>query len=92
MEIERGGTYNPGHRPRDALRLFEGVRGDDGEGPNPKKKHLLHLLVKKVLIHDRRTVEIWYGLSNRTLVRTPGHLAPWAGLGYFGRNILFLPA
>ncbi len=30
------------------------------EGPNPKKKHLLHRLVKKVLIHSRETVEIWY--------------------------------
>ena len=34
------------------------------EGPNPKKKHLLHLLVKKVLIHSRKTVEIWYVLPN----------------------------
>ncbi|HSB44410.1 MAG TPA: hypothetical protein VLD60_05325 [Nitrospira sp.] len=49
-------------------------------GTNQKKKHLLRQLVKKVLIHDRRTVEIWYGLPNRASVRTPGHLAPWAGL------------
>ena len=34
------------------------------EGPNPKKKHLLHRLVKKVLIHSRKTVEIWYVLPN----------------------------
>jgi hypothetical protein len=34
------------------------------EGPNPKKKHLLHQLVKKVLIHSRQTVEIWYALPN----------------------------
>ena len=34
------------------------------EGPNPKKKHLLHQLVKKVLIHSRQTIEIWYMLPN----------------------------
>jgi hypothetical protein len=34
------------------------------EGPNPKKKHLLHQLVKKVLIHGRDTIEIWYALPN----------------------------
>lgn len=50
------------------------------EGPNPNKKHPLHRLVKKVLIHDRRTIEIWCGLANQTSVRTPGYLAPWAGL------------
>lgn len=49
-------------------------------GTNPQKKHLLHRLVKKVLIHDRRTIEIWYGLPNQVSVRTPAHLAPWAGL------------
>jgi hypothetical protein len=36
----------------------------EAEGPNPKKKHLLHRLVKKVLIHSRQTFEIWYGLPN----------------------------
>ena len=50
------------------------------EGTNPQKKHLLRQLVKKVLIHDRRTIEIWYGLPNQASVRTPGHLAPRAGL------------
>ena len=39
------------------------------EGPNPKKKHLLHLLVKKVLIHSRKTVEIWYVLPKFSAVR-----------------------
>lgn len=34
------------------------------EGPNPQKKHLLRRLVKKVLVHDRRTIEVWYGLPN----------------------------
>jgi hypothetical protein len=45
-------------------------------GTNPQKKHLLRLLVKKVLIYDRRTIEIWYGLPNQASVRTPAHLAP----------------
>jgi len=31
-------------------------------GTNPQKKHLLHQVVKKVLVHDRLTVEVWYGL------------------------------
>ena len=50
------------------------------EGTNPQKKHLLRHMVKKVLIHDRRTIEVWYGLPNQASVRTAGHLAPWAGL------------
>ncbi len=33
-------------------------------GPNAQKKDLLRRLVKKVLVHDRRTIEIWYGLPN----------------------------
>jgi len=40
---------------------FEQVIAD---GPNAQKKDLLRRLVKKVLIHDRRTIEIWYGLPN----------------------------
>lgn len=34
------------------------------EGPNPKKKDLLRRLVKKVPVHDRRTIEVWYSLPN----------------------------
>ncbi len=50
------------------------------EGTNPQKKHLLRRLVKKVLVHDRHTVEIWYGLPNPPSVRTPGNKAPRRGL------------
>ncbi len=32
--------------------------------PDPPKRHLLRQLVKKVLVHDRRTVEVWYGPPN----------------------------
>ena len=45
-------------------------------GTNPQKKHLLQRVVKKVLVHDRRTVEVWYGLPDSPSVRTPGYLAP----------------
>ena len=38
------------------------------EGTNPQKKHLLRRLVKKVLVHDRRKVEVWYGLPNPSSV------------------------
>ena len=45
--------------------------------PNPQKKHLLHLLVKKVLVRDKRTVEIWYRLPQGSPVRTlSGMVAP----------------
>ena len=50
------------------------------EGTNPQKKHLLRQLAKKVLVHDRRTVEVWYGLPNPPSVRTPGNMAPRGGL------------
>ena len=44
--------------------LVENFERVMGEGPAPQKKHLLHRLVKKVLVQDRRTVEVWYGLPN----------------------------
>ncbi len=50
------------------------------KGTNPQKKDLLRRLVKKVLVHDRRTIEVWYGLPNLTSVSTPGYLAPRVGL------------
>ena len=50
------------------------------EGTNPQKKHLLRRLVKKVLVHDRRKVEVWYGLPNPGSVSRLGNLAPQAGL------------
>jgi hypothetical protein len=49
------------------------------DGANPQKKDLLRRLVKKVLVHDKRTIEIWYALPNQASVRTPGHLAPHGG-------------
>jgi len=48
-------------------------------GTDSNKKDLLHRLVKKVLIHDKRTIEVWYALPNQALVRTPSNLAPRGG-------------
>ncbi len=50
---------------RDMLRsLVDNFEQVMTEGLNPQKKHLLRRLVKKVLVHDRRTIEVWYGLPN----------------------------
>jgi site-specific DNA recombinase len=40
-------------------------------GTNQQKKHLLRLLVKKVLVHDRHTVEVWYALLPPFAGHTP---------------------
>ena len=45
-------------------RLIDDFERVMAEGPNPKKKDLLRRLVKKVLVHRRRTIEIWYALPN----------------------------
>lgn len=45
-------------------------------GTNPQKKHLLHQLVKKVLVSDRDTIEVWYFLPEQTSVRTATNMAP----------------
>jgi hypothetical protein len=60
----------------DILDHFEKVLAD---GTLAQKKDLLRRLVKKVLVHDKRTIEIWYALPNQASVRTPGHLAPRVG-------------
>ena len=46
---------------------------------NAKKKHLLRRLVKKVLVHNRDTIEIWYGLPEPDPARIEGRMAPAAG-------------
>ncbi len=45
------------------------------KGTNPQKKHLLRRVVKTVLIHDRRMIEVWYCLPNRTSVRAAEYMA-----------------
>lgn len=42
--------------------------------PNAQKKHLLRLLVEKVLIRDKSTFEVWYRLPQFPAVRTLSHL------------------
>ena len=39
-------------------------------GTNGQKKDLLHRVVKKVLIKDRHTVEVWYALPNRGAIES----------------------
>ena len=52
-------------------RLIDDFERVLAEGPNPKKKDLLRRLVKKVLVHSRRTIEIWYALP------TPARFEDW---------------
>jgi hypothetical protein len=37
-------------------------------GTNAQRKDLLHRVVKKVLVRDRHTVEVWYALPNRAAI------------------------
>ena len=48
--------------------------------PTSQKKHLLHLLVKKVLVCDRRTFEVWYRLPQFPGIRTLGNMVAPRGL------------
>lgn len=48
--------------------------------PNAQKKHLLRLLVEKVLIQDRSTFAVWYRLPQFPAVRTLSHLVAPRGL------------
>ena len=48
--------------------------------PTPQKKHLLHLLVKKALVCDRRTFEVWYLLPQFPGFRTLGSMVAPRGL------------
>ncbi|MBW2148499.1 MAG: recombinase zinc beta ribbon domain-containing protein, partial [Deltaproteobacteria bacterium] len=46
------------------------------EGTNPQKKHLMQKLINRVVVHDRRTVEIWYWLPNSSSFGSHSYLAP----------------
>ncbi|MBN1857801.1 hypothetical protein JW848_01190 [Candidatus Bipolaricaulota bacterium] len=56
--------------------LVDNLEDVMAQGTNPQKKDLLHRMVKKVLVHDRSTIEIWYALPNQASVRSPALLAP----------------
>jgi len=58
---------------RKTLADFEDVLAS---AENAKKKHLLRQLVKKVLVHSRDTVEVWYGLPGPDPARIAGIMAP----------------
>lgn len=45
--------------------LVDNLEDVMAQGPNPQEKDLLHQMVKKVLIHDRSTIEIWYALPSQ---------------------------
>jgi len=45
-------------------------------GTNRQKKDLLHRVVKKVLIKDRHTVEVWYALPNRGAIESCNNWLP----------------
>ena len=60
--------------------ILSNLKGVVEAVPAPQKKHLLHLLVKKVLIKDQRTFEVWYRLPQFPGVRILGHLVAPRGL------------
>ncbi len=60
--------------------ILSNLKGVVDAVPIPQKKHLLHLLVKKVLINDRRTFEVWYRLPQFPGVRTLGSMVAPRGL------------
>ena len=57
-------SRNTYRRNREGGRSADNFKKVMPEGHNPKKKHLLHRLVKKVLINSRQTFEAWYGLPS----------------------------
>ena len=60
--------------------ILSNLRGVAEAVPPQQKKHLLHLLVKKVLIRDKRTFEVWYRLPQFPEVRTLSNLVAPRGL------------
>ncbi len=70
--------------------ILTNLKGVVDAVPIPQKKHLLHLLVKKVLICDRRTFEVWYRLPQFPGVRMPGNLvAPTSQYAKHTRTLQF---
>ena len=60
--------------------ILTNLQGVVDSVPAPQKKHLLHLLVKKVLIKDQHTFEAWYRLPQFPGVRILGQLVAPRGL------------
>jgi hypothetical protein len=76
LEDERQGLDLPALDKEMLTRPVDNFEEVMAEGTNPQKKDLLRQLVKKVLVHDKRTIEIWYALPNQASVRTQGNMAP----------------
>lgn len=60
--------------------ILTNLRGIVDAVPGAQKKHLLHLLVKKVLIIDSQTAETWYRLPQESPVRTLSTMVPRTGV------------
>ncbi|MFP4027429.1 MAG: recombinase family protein [Candidatus Brocadiia bacterium] len=62
MEARRGRLELPAIDGEMMAALVENFEQVMADGTNPQKKHLLQQVVKKVLVHDRQTIEVWYCL------------------------------
>ena len=60
--------------------ILTNLKGVVDAVPAPQKKHLLHLLVKKVHICDRHTFEVWYRLPQFPGFRILGQMVAPTGL------------
>ena len=60
--------------------ILNNLSGVVGAIPAPQKKHLLQLLVEKVLVRDQSTFEVWYRLPQCDSVRTLGSMVAPRGL------------
>ena len=79
LEARRGALDIPAIKQDFIDQILTNLQGVVGAVPGAQKKHLLHLLVKKVLIRDRRTAEIWYRLPQESPVRILSDLVPRMG-------------
>jgi hypothetical protein len=74
MQPARPGSHLPALKMDFLEEILSNLKAVLDAVPVPQNKHLLHLLVKKVLICDRRTFEVWYRLPQFTGVRTLGNM------------------
>ena len=69
--------------------ILSNLRGVVDAVPTPQKKHLLHLLVKKVLIRNRNEIEVWYRLPQFPEVRTLSNVV--APTSQYAKHSRFAP-
>ena len=75
-----GGPGPPGPVTDFLHEILTNLAGVVDAVPNAQKKHLLRLLVEKVLVRDRCTFEVWYKLPQFPAVRTLSPLVAPKGL------------